>query len=79
MDRILAPVPAGAYLEVNYDNPVLTPATRQLFVDNLYPFSANTGVGFFLKRFEEFGPRIYETTSEYTRLLSGLRGEFGSD
>jgi len=78
-DRILAPVPAGTYLEINYDNPVLTPATRQLFADNLYPIDANTGLGFFLKRFEEFGPRIFENKSEYLRLLTGLRGDFGRD
>jgi len=79
VDRILAPVPAANYLEINYDNPVLTPATRQLFADNLYPIDADTGLGLFLKRFEEFGPRIFENTSEYLRLLTGLRGNFGRD
>ena len=79
VDRILAPVAAGTYLEVNFDNPVLTPATQQLFADNLYPVSANSGLGFFLKRFREFGPRIFNTESEYARLLTGLRGNVGED
>jgi outer membrane receptor protein involved in Fe transport len=66
-------------LDVNFDNPVLTPATQQLFTDNLIPAGANVGFGLFYKRFEEFGPRILETTSEYTRFLAGVRGDFGSD
>lgn len=79
VDRVLAPVPAGAWLAINFDNPVLTPAARQLFADNLYPVDDDVGEGFFLKRFEEFGPRIFNSVSEYSRLVTGLRGDIGSD
>ena len=77
--RVLAPVPAVEWLLINTDNPVLTPATRQLFIDNLIPIEDDIGIGLFSKRFEEFGPRVEDLTSEYTRLLTGLRGDIGHD
>jgi outer membrane receptor protein involved in Fe transport len=79
VDLISAPVPAAEILEINFDNPVLTPATRQLFVDNLFPGEDGTGLGFFVRRFEEFGSRISEVASDYTRLLVGIRGDITSD
>jgi outer membrane receptor protein involved in Fe transport len=79
VERILAPVPRAEFLAVNFDNPVLTNATSQLFADNLLPAGPDVGLGVFSRRFEEFGPRINDTTSEYTRLLTGVRGEIGSD
>jgi outer membrane receptor protein involved in Fe transport len=75
VDLISAPVPAAQFLEVNFDNPVLTPATRQLFTENLRPSGDGTGLGFFVRRFEELGPRINEVASEYTRVLAGIRGD----
>jgi outer membrane receptor protein involved in Fe transport len=78
VQRILAPVPAIDFLAINFDNPVLTPATQQLFVENLFPAGGNSGLGLFVRRFEEFGPRVFDNTSEYTRLLAGLRGDIGS-
>jgi outer membrane receptor protein involved in Fe transport len=75
VDLISAPVPAAQFLEINFDNPVLTPATRQLFTDNLFPAGPGTGSGFFVRRFEELGSRISDVTSEYTRLLAGVRGD----
>jgi iron complex outermembrane receptor protein len=79
VDLISAPVPAAQFLDVNFDNPVLTPATRQLFTDNLFPAGDGTGSGFFVRRFEELGPRISAVTSEYMRLLAGIRGDILSD
>jgi outer membrane receptor protein involved in Fe transport len=79
IDRALAPVPPGENLEINYDNPSLHPETRQLFIDNLYPAGPDSGEGFFVRRFEEFGPRIYNTESDYSRILVGLRGDAWSD
>jgi outer membrane receptor protein involved in Fe transport len=72
-------VPAAQFLDINFDNPVLTPATRQLFTDNLFPAEPGAGSGFFVRRFEELGPRISEVTSDYTRLLVGIRGDILSD
>ncbi len=78
VNRILAPVAAGEWLEINFDNPVLTAATQQLFADNLFPVQDNVVVGLFFNRFEEFGPRIIDYTSEYTRIVAGIRGDIGS-
>lgn len=79
VELISAPVPAARLLEVNFDNPVLTPATRQLFADNLFPAGDGSGIGFFVRRFEELGPRVSDVTSAYTRLLAGIRGDVLSD
>lgn len=79
VELISAPVPAAQFLEVNFDNPVLTPATRQLFTDNLFPAEDGTGFGFFVRRFEELGPRISDVTSDYTRFLAGIRGDILAD
>jgi iron complex outermembrane receptor protein len=79
VERILAPVPSAGWLQVNFDNPILTPATQQLFADNLFPVQGTVVEGFFLKRFEEFGPRVFDNTSEYTRIVAGVRGDFWSD
>ncbi|NIP18243.1 MAG: hypothetical protein GWM87_08880, partial [Xanthomonadales bacterium] len=78
-ELVLAPIPAGEWLAINYDNPVLTPATAQLFAENLIPLGGGIGLGRFFKRFEELGPRDITLNSEYTRLLAGMRGDFGSD
>jgi len=73
----LAPVPIFAFLNINLDNPLLTPATRQLFADNLFPDpnDPNLVAGFFGRRMLEAGPRIVDATNEYTRVVGGLRGE----
>ena len=70
-------MPDGEYLLVNYDNPVLTPETRQLFIDHLYQIDEDTALGGFYKRFEELGPRYTDLDSDYIRLLAGLRGDLG--
>jgi outer membrane receptor protein involved in Fe transport len=79
VERVLAPVATSAWLEINTDNPILTPATRQLFADNLIPVGGNIVRGLFRKRFEEFGPRILDNTSEYTRVVAGIKGDIRSD
>ena len=73
----LAPVPIFAFLDINLDNPLLTPATQQLFADNLFPDpnDPNLVSGFFGRRMLETGPRVIDETNEYTRLVAGLRGE----
>ena len=71
----LAPVPVFAPLVVNFDNPVLTPATRQLFTDNLFPAGPGLGSGFFTRRMLETGARIIDNTSTYSRVVAGLRGD----
>jgi iron complex outermembrane receptor protein len=74
-DQNLAPVPVFANLVVNLDNPALTPATSQLFADNLFPAGPNQVAGFFGRRMLESGARIIESTSDYSRVVAGLRGE----
>ena len=71
----LAPVPVFAFLEINLDNPVLTPATQQLFADNLFPAGPNSVEGFFGRRMLETGPRIGDNTTDNSRAVLGLRGE----
>lgn len=73
----LAPVPASGFFDINADNPVLTPATRQAFIDNLPP----TGPGLlglaFSRRMLDLGPRTIVIDREYSRFVAGLRGELG--
>ena len=71
----LAPVPIFAGLEINLDNPVLTPATRQLFADNLFPTGPNTVAAFFGRRMLETGARIGDNINDFSRAVVGLRGE----
>jgi iron complex outermembrane receptor protein len=73
--QTLAPVPASGFFDINVDNPVLTPATRQAFIDNL----PSTGPGLlglaFSRRMLDLGPRIIISDREYSRVVAGLRGE----
>ena len=71
----LAPVPIFAGLVFNLDNPLLTPVTQQLFAGNLFPAGPNMVAGFFGRRMLETGARIIDNTSDYSRLVAGLRGE----
>jgi outer membrane receptor protein involved in Fe transport len=65
----------GAFVEINTDNPVLTPANQQLLADNGIPTGPNrVGIGL-SRRLLELGPRIIDADKDYTRLLAGLRGE----
>lgn len=75
----LAPVPIFAFLDVNLDNPTLTPATQQLFADNLFPAGPNMVAGFFGRRMLETGARIFQNKSDYSRLAAGLRGELSEN
>lgn len=72
----LAAVPAFAFADINTDNPVLTPAAQQLFIDNfeISPGIALVAVG---RRLQEVGPRIIEVDRDYWRTIVGVRGELG--
>ncbi len=68
----------GDFVEINTDNPVLTPANQQFLIDNAISLGPDS-VGFGLqRRLLELGPRIGETENDSTRILAGLRGEFTS-
>lgn len=73
--QTLAPVPASGLFDINSDNPVMTAATRQAFIDNL----PSTGPGLlglaFSRRMLDLGPRIVINDRDYSRLVAGLRGE----
>ena len=74
----LAPVPVFSNLAINLDNPVLTPEAQQAFA-NFIPLGGNL-VGFaFRRRLEELGFRIADNTSDYSRIVAGLRGEISSN
>lgn len=65
----------GAFVAINTDNPVLSPANQQFLADNAIPLGPDL-VGFALsRRLTELGPRTGIREKDYTRLLTGLRGE----
>lgn len=71
----LAPVPVFLGVQVNIDNPVLTPEARQLFTDN-YQFMPGMA-GFQLRRrLTELDTRVIENDTDYWRTALGIRGEF---
>jgi len=72
----LAPVPAFELVTTNLDNPVLSPEASQVFGDFYTPDPDDPNlVSFFLaRRMEEVGPRIADNTSDYYRMVAGLRG-----
>jgi outer membrane receptor protein involved in Fe transport len=74
----LAPTPAFGWIEVNLDNPVLTPAARGLFT-NQYACDDNLACVNFGRRFQEVGPRIAENESDYYRATVGIRGAIWGD
>ncbi|TFG41142.1 MAG: TonB-dependent receptor [Chromatiales bacterium] len=73
--QTLAPVPAAGFFEINTDNPVLTAATRQLFIDNLFPAGPGLVSMGFSRRMLDLGPRTIKNEREYSRVVTGLRGE----
>jgi iron complex outermembrane receptor protein len=75
---VLAPVPAGGFFEFNTDNPLMTPATRQVF-ETFIPVGPDQVTAFIFKRFEEFGPRIIDNQKDTLRVVAGLRGDAWSD
>jgi outer membrane receptor protein involved in Fe transport len=75
---VLAPVPAGGFFEFNTDNPLMTPATQQMF-ETYIPVGPNRVVAAIRKRFDEFGPRIIDNEKNNLRVVAGLRGDAWSD
>jgi outer membrane receptor protein involved in Fe transport len=74
----LAPIPAGGFFEFNTDNPLMTPATQQLFA-TFIPVGPNRVSASVRRRLEELGPRIIENEKDYLRIVTGLRGDIWSD
>ena len=71
----LAPVPAGDFFAINTDNPVLTPATQQLFAQQGIPLAPGIAGVVILRRMLEMGPRIKDSEREYLRGVVGWRGD----
>jgi len=65
----------GAFVTVNTDNPVLTPANQQFLSDNAVPLGPGLAGIALSRRLLELGPRILDSENDYTRLLAGVRGE----
>jgi outer membrane receptor protein involved in Fe transport len=76
--RNLAPAPATLSAEINLDNPLLAPETRQLFADS-YGCAPNLACVNMGRRLLELGPRFSETERDYTRIVAGFRGELWED
>lgn len=79
VQQVTAPVPGTGWLEFNTDNPVMTPATQQLFADNMIPVDENLVLARVRKRFEELGPRITDTDTDYARLVVGMKGDIWTE
>jgi len=75
---VLAPVPAIDFFEFNTDNPIMTPATQQVF-STFIPTGPNRVAAVFRRRLEELGPRIIENHKDNFRFVTGLRGDIWSD
>ena len=75
---VLAPTPAGGFFEFNTDNPLMTPATQQMFATYI-PVGPNRVAAAIRRRLEEFGPRIIENKKENLRIVAGLKGDIWSD
>lgn len=73
--QILAPVPAIGFFEINPDNPILTPATQQLFADNLIPLGPGRVGMVFSRRMLDLGGRVIKSERDYSRVVAGLRGD----
>ena len=72
----LAPAPAGEYVLVNTDNPLLTPETRQVFEEQMTVEPGFAGM-YLRRRMLELGPRILDHQRDYVRVVAGIRGDFG--
>ena len=69
-----APAPAFISIEVNLDNPILTPEARDLFSEQ-FTCDENLACMNFSNRFIALGPRVNDQEQENTRIVAGLRGE----
>jgi outer membrane receptor protein involved in Fe transport len=69
-----APTPAWDNIEVNLDNPLLMSETRALFSEQ-FACAENLACLELSNRFLALGPRVYSHEQEYTRVVTGLRGE----
>ena len=77
--RRLGPIGVGGFFDTNIDNPVLTPEAQQIFADNYIPVGANTVSYFVGRRLVESGNRIQDSSRDYSRLATGVRGELNSN
>jgi len=73
-NRNLAPVPFGAFVVVNTDNPVFTPPTQDLFETQYQSRPGFADIGF-VRRMQEIGTRDSEFERDYTRMVAGIRGD----
>ncbi len=77
--RVLAPVPGTGWMEFNTDNPIMTPATQQVFADSMIPLGGNRVLAYARRRFEELGPRINVHDFDHMRIVAGAKGEIWHD
>lgn len=77
--RNLAPVAAGGFFVINLDNPLLSAQTQQLAANQFFPDGPNTVAFGIRRRLLELGPRLLETTRDYSRIVAGLRGDINDN
>ena len=74
-----APTLSFFFVEMNLDNPFVTPGTRQVLQDFFDPDADGIAEFIFNKRFLELGPRHVDNHSEMQRIVVGIDGELGND
>lgn len=74
----LAPTLNFGFVQMNLDNPFVTPATRQVLADFFDPDADGIAEFILNKRFVELGPRHIDNDSDLQRIVAGLDGELGN-
>lgn len=74
----LAPTLNAGFVQMNLDNPFVTPATRQVLADFFDPDADGIAEFILNKRFPELGPRHIDNDSDLLRIVAGVDGEFGN-
>ena len=75
----LAPTLNAQFVQMNIDNPFVTPATRQVLEDFFDPDADGIAEFIFNKRFPELGSRIISSQGELTRIVVGFETQIMTD
>jgi outer membrane receptor protein involved in Fe transport len=77
--RQLAPVPASGFFDISIDSPFLPEETQEALRNSFDPDGDGIATPFLLRRMQESGQRISDSSRDTLRLVAGLDGEFSHD